>query len=287
MIKSPAKFYKMLVFVLVLSLFFSISPICASIDLISPINGSSLMLSKIGEYPINLTVHEAWDLLNDTSNGIQIPIDVRTEDEWNESFIDTPYPEHPRLLGNMSYLEFNETYGGEEVIIYCKGGYRSLLFCYLLCSNGFNGSVFNLEGGITKWIEEGYPVRNNTPPEAPVIKEENPRAKPIREPTKNFLFTTIDPDNDKIFLFIDWGDGTNEGWFGPYNSSEEVKISHTYAAQGTYKVMAKAKDIFEAEGPWGTLVIPIKQNRLYCNYLFNFLTSRHLLLGVFLRLINF
>jgi hypothetical protein len=187
----------------------------------------------------------------------------------------------------MSFLEFNETYEGEEVIIYCKGGYRSLLFCYLLCSYGFNGSVFNLDGGITKWIEEGYPVRNNTPPEAPQIKEENPRVKPIREPTKNFIFTTIDPDNDKIFLYIDWGDGTNVGWLGPYNSSEEVKISHTYNAEGTYTVTAKAKDIFEAEGPWGTLVIPIEQNRLLCNFLFKFLANRHTFLKVVLRIINF
>ena len=278
--KKPAKLYKMLVIGLVLSLFFTMSPICISNNLISPINESYILLSKIGDCPINITVHEAWEILNNTSNGIQIPIDVRTEDEWNESFIDTPWPEHPRWIGNID--DFMKEYNGEEVIIYCKGGYRSLLFCLLyLCETGFNGTAYNMIGGITAWIEEGYPVRNNTPPDAPKIKEDNPRVKPITGPTKNFIFTAIDPDDDKIYLFIDWGDGTNEGWIGPYNSSEEVKISHTYAAEGIYIVKAKAKDIFEAEGPWGTLQIPIEQNRLLYNSFFKFFICKIPFLEVF------
>lgn len=44
---------------------------------------------------IGISVYEAWDLLTNTSNGIQIPIDLRTDEEWNEGFIDTPYPECP------------------------------------------------------------------------------------------------------------------------------------------------------------------------------------------------
>ena len=42
---------------------------------------------------ININVHEAWEFLNDTSNGIQIPIDVRKDYEWNDERIDTPVPE--------------------------------------------------------------------------------------------------------------------------------------------------------------------------------------------------
>jgi hypothetical protein len=176
-----------------------------------------------------------------------------------------------------------EDYNGSEVIVYCKGGYRSLLFCYIMLGEGFNGTLYNLVGGITAWIEEGLPIRNNTPPEAPQIKEENPRSKPLNGPTKNFIFTTIDPDDDKIFLSIDWGDGTYEEWIGPYNSSEEVKLSHTYSAQGTYTVSAKAKDIFEDEGPWGTLEIPIGLKRHLFNNFFNFLISRYPFMTIFIK----
>ena len=31
---------------------------------------------------IDITVEEAWEMLNDTSNGIQYPIDVRSDSEW-------------------------------------------------------------------------------------------------------------------------------------------------------------------------------------------------------------
>jgi rhodanese-related sulfurtransferase len=284
--KTPTVFYKTLAIGVTLCLFISISPICVSNNLTSIIFKSYLLVSERNDCPINLTVHEAWELLYDTSNGIQIPVDIRTEDEWNESFIDTPWPEHPRFLGDMTYLEFNETYGGEEVIIYCKGGYRSLLFCYTLCyDTDFNGTVYNMDGGITAWVEEGYPVRNNTPPGAPQIKEANPRAKPLKDPTKNFIFTTIDPDDDKIYLYIDWDDGTFEEWIGPYNSSEEVKLSHTYNAEGNYAVKAKAKDIFEEEGPWGTLEVPIEQKRLLISSFFKFFTDRMPFLEVFFRII--
>ena len=47
----------------------------------------------------DITVQEAWDLLNNTSNGIQIPIDVRRNDEWNPEIIDTPFrPSAPEGL---------------------------------------------------------------------------------------------------------------------------------------------------------------------------------------------
>ena len=44
----------------------------------------------------DINVNEAWNLLNDTSNGIQIPIDVRTNNEWKSEHILTPKPENPK-----------------------------------------------------------------------------------------------------------------------------------------------------------------------------------------------
>lgn len=38
----------------------------------------------------DISVDEAWALLNNASNGIQIPIDVRTDPEWIPEHIDTP-----------------------------------------------------------------------------------------------------------------------------------------------------------------------------------------------------
>ena len=278
--KNPAKINKKLVIGLILFVFLISSPICSSYNIQDSTSKPNILLLEQNNDLINITVLDAWDLLNDTSNGIQIPIDVRTEDEWNESFIDTPWPEHPRWIGDIE--NFMEEFNDSEVIVYSKGDYRSLLFCYIMLDAGFNGTLYNLGGGITLWIEQGLPIRNNTPPYAPLIREDNPRARPVGGPTKNFIFTTIDPDDDKIFLSIDWGDGTYEEWLGPYNSSEDVKLSHTYSSEGTYTVRAKAKDMFEDEGPWGSLVIPIIE-RMFSNSFLNIIENRFPMFEVFLN----
>ena len=67
------------------------------------------------ECPINITVHDAWDLLTDSGNGIQIPIDVRSEQEWNYGFIDTPFPECPRWYVYDEF-QYNETFFEQSII---------------------------------------------------------------------------------------------------------------------------------------------------------------------------
>ena len=56
-------------------------------------NGSGYPIVPAGIY--NLTVNQTMELLNDTLNGKQTPIDVRTREEWNSGFIDAPWPECP------------------------------------------------------------------------------------------------------------------------------------------------------------------------------------------------
>jgi len=51
-----------------------------------------------------------------------------------------------------------------------------------------------------------------------------------------------DPDNDQIYYFIDWDDGTSSGWIGPYEPGETVYIMHVWSEEGSYKIAAKAKD---------------------------------------------
>ena len=74
-----------------------------------------------------------------------------------------------------------------------------------------------------------------------------------------------DPDGDDIWYFIEWGDGFCEDWIGPYSSGQDVIVSHTWDEQGEFTISAKAKDIFDAEGEWGTLEVtmPINQQSPY------------------------
>ena len=65
-----------------------------------------------------------------------------------------------------------------------------------------------------------------------------------------YLTSTIDSDKDKLFYLFDWGDGSNSGWIGPYNSGEECSSPHTWIEQGYYEVRAKVKDIYNEESEW-------------------------------------
>jgi len=111
----------------------------------------------------------------------------------------------------------------------------------------------------------------NHPPGAPIIKGpssssmitcllgEQPLSRPLPKPGPyNFTFKATDQDKDNVCYFIDWGDGTTSGWYGPHLSGEEVTYNHTWSVKGTYTVKAKAKDIYNQEGPWGTIQIPFQ-----------------------------
>ena len=134
---------------------------------------SSRVSQNIGNGIINITVYEAWELLNDTSNGIQIPIDMRNDTEWAEVSIDTPPPENPIHIpwDNFSFYEFIEEYNGKEIIPYykTKGEYRFLIFLYNLLSYNFTGTIYLWPGGIDTWIEAGLPIIKNEPPTIEII----------------------------------------------------------------------------------------------------------------------
>ena len=219
---------------------------------------------KLNECPININVHETWNLLNNTGNGIQIPIDVRFKYEWNEGFIDTLWPEYPRwyslsLLKTEDGLQdFMDTYAGEEVILYCKAGSRSLQGAQILCDAGFIGTVYNMQGGITTWITEGYPIRNNTEPTKPDII-----GPLLGEPGEQlfFNFSTNDIDEDRVYYWIDWNDTAIPEWIGPFLIDEKITLAHIWDEMGTYLIKAKTKDIFNEESDFSVLEVTILENQ--------------------------
>ncbi len=224
------------------------------------------MPQKLNDCPMNITVHEAWDMLTDTGNGIQIPIDVRRENEWNSGYIDTPWPECPiwyekDLFQNETWLPiFMEMYDGKDIVLYCKGGYRSYLVSILLCDAGFSGIVYNMLGGITDWIAQGYPIRNNTQPEAPTI--DGPTTVNVNQPI-DYTFSTADAENDGVYYWIDWcGEGHCGEWRGPYASGDEVTFNHTWEKKGTYLIKVKVKDFYENESDLTEFEITVPRNKV-------------------------
>jgi len=70
-----------------------------------------------------------------------------------------------------------------------------------------------------------------------------------------YTSNTTDPDGGDLFYLFDWGDGTDSGWVGPYNSGEEASASHRWDEEGDYLVKVKAKDRGDRESDWSDPLI--------------------------------
>ena len=102
----------------------------------------------------------------------------------------------------------------------------------------------------------------NNPPNTPNISGPA-SAKPKVE--IEYTFETTDPEQDNIFYYVDWGDGTNSSWVGPYASGEEIKIKHKWSFKNVYRMKCKVKDTNEAESNWGTFDITIPRYKFIRN----------------------
>jgi hypothetical protein len=107
-------------------------------------------------------------------------------------------------------------------------------------------NVYNLENN---YLDESLArkIGENQPPNKPLISGPNIGIFNIQY---NYTIFTIDPENDNIYYFIDWGDGHTQGWLGPYVSGQEIILSHVFEQNGFYEIKVKAKDENEAESYW-------------------------------------
>jgi hypothetical protein len=87
----------------------------------------------------------------------------------------------------------------------------------------------------------------NTPPEKP----ERPSGTLSGKVNVNYSFwtSTVDVDEDQVWFWFEWGDGTNSGWVGPYDSDTIGSANHSWSVEGSFNITVKAKDI-AAESNW-------------------------------------
>jgi len=108
-------------------------------------------------------------------------------------------------------------------------------------------------GAGSSWSEVlNVTITDNTPPNAPNItgKTQGKPGNPY-----HFSFQTDDPQEQNIYYYIDWGDGSNSGWLGPYISGTMIHVTHAWASKGLFNVTAKAKDIMDSESDWGVMQV--------------------------------
>ena len=84
-----------------------------------------------------------------------ILVDVRTEDEYNSGYIENSL--------NIDYFSNDFSVNADKldkstpIILYCRSGKRSSMSANKISKLGFK-EIYNLEGGILEWIEEGNAV---------------------------------------------------------------------------------------------------------------------------------
>jgi rhodanese-related sulfurtransferase len=218
----------------------------------------------------NITVWDVWNMTNDHSS-IQLLVDVRTNEEWNSSWLDTPYPESP-IHYELALLQVNETlqefinlYNNSEIIFQCKSGGRSWQAAKILAGDSnFTGTIYNMMGGITAWIAAGLPVRTNANPDVPII-DGLTRVKVNK--LYDFTFNATDPNNDGVKYFIDWGDNFSQ-WTDYDYSSKEITVSHSWSKPGTAYITAKAIDFYGNESDLATLEITVPRTTFSVKILF-------------------
>jgi rhodanese-related sulfurtransferase len=97
----------------------------------------------------NVTVDEARSLIEGRPD--LVVLDVRTPSEYDdghiEDAINIPVDE---LEGRFGELD-----PGDELLVYCRTGNRSIRAVRLLEENGFT-NVFHMDGGVVAWGEAGY-----------------------------------------------------------------------------------------------------------------------------------
>jgi outer membrane protein assembly factor BamB len=99
----------------------------------------------------------------------------------------------------------------------------------------------------------------NNPPDQPTIQGDT-NGK-IGE-TYTYTISGTDPDNDMISYFVDWDDGSDSGWQGPYDSGTSIELSHSWSEKDSYVIKAKAMDSEGSESNWATLQVSMPKNKI-------------------------
>ncbi len=99
----------------------------------------------------NVDSKTAQDIINE--KGDLVILDVRTVSEYEsghlEGAINIPVEELSQRLSELN--------PSDEILVYCRTGNRSTSAVRILKSNGFE-KLYHMDGGITAWINEGFPV---------------------------------------------------------------------------------------------------------------------------------
>ena len=129
--------------------------------------------------------------------------------------------------------------------------------------------------GMTHYVENepiyylhAFKETDSNAPDKPIITGSK---KIIPRVEYNFTISSVDPNGDDIYYYVNWGDSVNINEFGPYPSGEEVQINHTWETLSRFSINVRAQDINNLLSPWVTLKVnaprTISFNSLFLKFL--------------------
>jgi phage shock protein E len=98
-----------------------------------------------------ITAKEVYDIITEKKD--YTILDVRSQAEYDSGHLENA------VLIPVDDLEarIDEVPDGKPVIVYCRSGNRSARAAAILLKNDFF-PVYDMQGGITRWIDDGYPI---------------------------------------------------------------------------------------------------------------------------------
>jgi hypothetical protein len=198
---------------------------------------------------------------NPTNNSINISI--TTNLSWNCIDPDNDTITYDIYFGdliNISKIESNHTIPNYDLdLLEYNHSYHWRIVAWDSYKSSTIGPVWNFK---TEAITVNYPPNN------PDINGPSTGENGIQY---DFTLIATDPDNDDLYYYIEWGDGTVEEWIGSYDSGEQVTFSHTWEEKNTFTIRAKVKDSEGEESNWSILEINIPKNKPHFKMFYWFL----------------
>ena len=98
-------------------------------------------------------------------------------------------------------------------------------------------------------------------PNSPTAPDINGQTIGVRRTKYDYKLKSLSPLDRDVYYCVEWGDRKNTGWLGPYNSGEEVTVSHSWDSCKTFYIQVRVKDSENLWGPWGELFVTIEKNK--------------------------
>ena len=192
----------------------------------------------------------SWEIPVDGSGDIRIiqeMVNVTIRDPEGDSFNWTIGGLYVSNAG-----QFNDVNGSKSASLITPLPYGTDIVWFVNVTDGvsWTNATYN-------FTTEALP---NNPPNKPA-RPSGPSAGLILE-SFSYSSSTTDPEGDEIYYLFDWGDGTNSGWLGPYNSGQTVIDSHMWVFKGSYNIKVQARDEHGAVSVWSeSLSIRMPKNK--------------------------